>query len=304
MKTRERVRSARAVVPPRRGSPPQRRGTDQEMLRLGGLEWARRSPRARRLRRRLRRVRRAAATIFGLAVLGGMVFSGLMLISPSVSSAPALARALDRAHYAAFPGPQPPRQFTAALLATAGWRPGTEADAAPVGLAGLFLGHVPGGSDQAAAELSQWLAGVLYLHGRSGVVAAGEQALLALKLQMSYSRAAILRMYAGVLYFGHGYYGLAAASCGYFGRWPARLTWGQAAMLDAVAVAPATDDPFISFANARAGEASVLHLLVAKHVLTRAQAATAFRQRVDLTRHVHAKNRSPGARAARCASTR
>jgi membrane peptidoglycan carboxypeptidase len=304
MKTRQQVRPARAVVPPQRLVPPQRRGSDQETLRLGGLEWARRSPRARRVRRRLRRARRATATIFGLAVLGGMVFAGLMLISPSVSSAPALARALDRTHYAAFPAPQPPRQFTAALLATAGWRPGTETGAAPVGLAGLVLGHVPGGSDRAAAELSQWLAGLLYLHGRSGLVATGEQALLALKLQMSYSRAAIVRMYAQVMYFGHGYYGLAAASCGYFGRWPTRLTWGQAAMLDAVAAAPATDDPFTMFANAREGEASVLHLLVARHVLTRAQAATAFRQRVHLIRRAHATHRSAAARLARCASTR
>ena len=59
------------------------------------------------------------------------------------------------------------------------------------------------------------------------------------------SHAQILRMYADVAYFGHGYYGLAAASCGYFGKGPARLSWGQAAMLAAIARAPGADDPFV-----------------------------------------------------------
>ena len=41
---------------------------------------------------------------------------------------------------------------------------------------------------------------------------------MVVKLNRTYSRAEILRMYAEVAYYGHGYYGLAAASCGCFGQ--------------------------------------------------------------------------------------
>ena len=57
---------------------------------------------------------------------------------------------------------------------------------------------------------------------------------MAVKLDRAYSRAELLRLYAEIAYYGHGYYGLQAASCGYFGLrltsspscrppcWPAR----------------------------------------------------------------------------------
>jgi membrane carboxypeptidase/penicillin-binding protein len=50
------------------------------------------------------------------------------------------------------------------------------------------------------------------------VQADAEQVLLGINLGFSYPEAEIVRMYADVIYFGHGYYGLAAASCGYFGK--------------------------------------------------------------------------------------
>lgn len=275
------------------------RASTQDVLRLGGLEWARRSSRARRRRRRIRPMRRAVGTILALAVLGGIVFTGLMLISPPVSNAPALARALDRAHHAV-PGPQPPARFLAALLVIEDRQYGSQAVAAPVSVAQLVFGRIDGGSGRAMAALYQQLARTLYLNGRSGLVASSEQVLLAIKLKMKYSRRAVLRMYTDVMYFGHGYYGLSAASCGFFGRPPARLSWGQSAMLAAVAWAPALDDPFTHPKNARAGEASVLSQLVADGTLTRAQAGAAYLQPVLTARRVAMARRRPAVRSARC----
>jgi membrane peptidoglycan carboxypeptidase len=90
---------------------------------------------------------------------------------------------------------------------------------------------------------------------------------------------------------GHGYYGLAAASCGYFAEQPARLSWGQAAMLAGLVQAPSADDPLSHFANARAREAHVLIRLIATGTLTPTQAAQAFREPLHLV----------GGKAARCA---
>ena len=68
---------------------------------------------------------------------------------------------------------------------------------------------------------------------------------LAIKLNLTYSKPQILQLYAEIAYYGHGYYGLNAASCGYFGRPPAQLTLVQAAMLAGVVNAPTYDDPLV-----------------------------------------------------------
>jgi membrane peptidoglycan carboxypeptidase len=96
------------------------------------------------------------------------------------------------------------------------------------------------------------------------------------------ARAEILQLYADVAYFGHGYYGLAAASCGYFAVPPAGLSWPQAAMLAGLVQAPSADDPLTHLAAARARESHVLARLTATGALTAAQAAGAYRAPLHL----------------------
>lgn len=83
---------------------------------LGAADWA--PPHRRRhWRRVLRRMRRLLAIVIALGVLGVVMSAGLLLITPSVGDAPALARALAHAHRAPYPGPPVPTQFTASLVA-------------------------------------------------------------------------------------------------------------------------------------------------------------------------------------------
>ncbi len=109
-----------------------------------------------------------------------------------------------------------------------------------------------------------------------------EQVLLGIKLALSYPKATILQMYSDVAYFGDGYYGLQAASCGYFGVVPAALTWPQAALLAGLVQAPSAYDPLVHLALARAREAHVLDRLATTGKLTHAQAERAYRQPLHL----------------------
>ena len=87
---------------------------------------------------------------------------------------------------------------------------------------------------------------MLYTPDGAGPGAQAEEVILGIKLDLSYSKAEILRMYADIAYFGHGYYGLAAASCGYFGVTPDGLSWPQAALLAGMMQAPSADNPIAS----------------------------------------------------------
>jgi membrane peptidoglycan carboxypeptidase len=234
-------------------------------------------------RRRTRWIKRLIGTVVALAVLGALAFTGLLLVLPGVGDAPALAQALDAAHHVAYPGPALPPRLAAALVATEDHQYYAEPGVDLAAGSQMILGTFSGSPGQGGSTLYQQLAKMLYVSGRSGPLAEAEQVLLGIKLDLNFSKARILQMYADVVYFGHGYYGLAAASCGYFAERPAALSWGQAAMLAGLVQSP-SDDPLARFASARAGEAHVLVQLIDTGQLTRQQASLAYQSPLHLAR--------------------
>ena len=244
-------------------------------------------PQARLRKRRFRWLRRIAAVMMAMVILAGVVFIGLMLVTPSVSNAPTLARAIDRAHRASYPGPPVPAKFAASLVATEDHRFYSEPGIDPFAVGRLAIGQITGSPDQGGATLYQQLAKMLYTPGASGIFAQAEQVVLGVKLDLAYSKPAILQLYSDVAYFGHGFYGLAQASCGYFGKTPARLSWPQAAMLAGLVQAPSAYDPLANLAAARARQAHVLARLVATGKLTQAQSTRAYQQRLHLMHGKH-----------------
>jgi hypothetical protein len=228
--------------------------------------------------------RRTFGLALSLAVLGAMVVGGLLLVTPPVGNAAALATAFDRAHGAVYPGQPVPARFALSLISTEDHRFYSEPGIDPIAIARVIGGRVTRQPDQGGATLYQQLAKMLYTRGQPGPLAQTEEVVLGIKLDLTYDKPQVLQMYADVAYFGHGYYGLFAASCGYFGVIPAELTWSQAAMLAGLVQAPSADDPLSHFATARAREAHVLGRLVATGRLSLAQAQWAYRSPLHLVR--------------------
>jgi penicillin-binding protein 1A len=250
---------------------------------LGGLDWAAPGSGRSRVRRLMRRARRLLVMAVVLGLLGGIMVAGLLIVAPSVANAPALARALDQAHHAAYPGPPVPGRFSAALVATEDHRFYSEAGIDPFAIPRVAAGYLMGKPDQGGATLYQQLAKLLYTPGPSGILAKGEQVLLGVKLALSYPKAEIMRMYADVAYFGQGYYGLQAASCGYFRVPPAALTWPQAAVLAGLVQAPSADGALVHLPAARVREAHVLGRLAATGILSSVEAERAYDQPLHLS---------------------
>ena len=212
-----------------------------------------------------------------LALLGILAFGGLLLVTPSVGNARSLVRAQDLAHHVVYPGPPVPARFATALVATEDHRFYSEPGIDLFAVGRVALSYAAGHGIQGGATLYQQLAKMLYTGGRSdSAKIEAEQVALAVKLYLTYTRPQIQRMYADVAYFGNNDYGLAAASCGYFGVQPARLSWPQAALLAGLVQGPSVDDPLTHPANARAREVHVIGRLVATGKLTQAQGSAAL----------------------------
>lgn len=225
-------------------------------------------------------LRRAAVLAGALAASLLVLFGAIMVVTPSVGNANSLARAQALAHHAPFPGPAVPARFAAALISTEDHRFASEPGFDPLAL-GRIVQSVLTGRDQGGATLYQQLAKLLYAQDLMGIKLYVDELALGIKLKFSYSSAQILRMYADVAYFGHGYYGLQKASCGYFGRPPDRLSWPQSAVLAGLVQAPSAYDPLSHPALARSREGHVLARLVATGMLTRRQAAKALAVPMD-----------------------
>jgi membrane peptidoglycan carboxypeptidase len=225
-----------------------------------------------RRRGRRRWPRRLLLTVLVLVVVFVIGFGALMLATPSVGNAWSLARAQATSHHEQFPGPPVARRFAAALIATEDHRFASEPGFDPFALPRIAL-SVLTGKDQGGATLYQQLAKLLYGSGKPRLSTEVTEVALGIKLKFSYSRARILQMYADVAYFGHGYYGLAAASCGYFGRPASRLSWPQSAVLAGLVQAPSDYDPLRHPGLARSREGHVFSRLVATGVLTEQQAS-------------------------------
>jgi membrane peptidoglycan carboxypeptidase len=207
----------------------------------------------------------------------------LFALTPSAGQATALTRAQARAHHIAYPGPPVPQYFAQALIATEDHRFNSDPGVDPLAMVRVVVSWVTGRKDQGGSTIDQQLAKNLYTGGHGGFTEDLEQMAMAVKLNRAYTRPEILHMYAEVAYYGHGYYGLKAASCGYFGRMPDKLTLVQAAMLAGVVNAPTYDDPLVYPRQARTRLTHVLGRMEAVGYLTHAQELAALNAPLGLS---------------------
>jgi membrane peptidoglycan carboxypeptidase len=234
-------------------------------------------------RRRFRIAFRIAKVLLVIVVLFAVAVGLLFLLTPSAGQATALTRAQARDRHITYPGPPVPAYFAQALVATEDHRFYSDPGVDPLAMGRVVISWITGREDQGGSTIDQQLAKNLYTGGHSGFTEDLEQLVMAVKLNQTYSRPQILRMYAEVAYYGHGYYGLDAASCGYFGRPPDRLTLVQAAMLAGVVNAPSYDDPLVYPRQARTRLVHVIGRMAAVGYLTQAQATAALKAPLGLS---------------------
>ena len=236
-----------------------------------------------RSRRRVRLALRAGKILLIIVVVLAVAVGILFVITPSAGQATQLVQREAADHRIRYPGSPVPKYFAEALVATEDHRFYTNPGVDPLALARVVAAKITGKRDQGGSTITQQLAKMLYTPGQTGFATELEQVTLAMKLNMTYTKAQILQMYSEVAYYGHGYYGLEQASCGYFGHPPQDLTVVQAAMLAGAVNAPTYDDPLDYPAKARARLVHVLDRLQAVGYLTRQQESQALRDPLALS---------------------
>lgn len=241
------------------------------------------SPRVRRIGRsraargplRLLRVPRLwrwlAFGVLTLAVVGAALFVTSVATGPSVTALPAAVSAIDSAHHATPVSVLPADRIARALVAAEDGSFYNHDGIDGVALLRAAAGFVTG-SDNGGSTIEVQLAHLAFPGPTSGLWGRVHRVTLALQMDTHFTKPAILSMYLDAAYFGHGFYGIAAASHGYFGVAPSQLNWSQAALLAGLVQAPSSFDPIDHPSSATARRGYVLQRLVDVGALSQAQA--------------------------------
>lgn len=126
-------------------------------------------------------------------------------------------------------------------------------------LVNLQYGQVKEG----ASTITQQLVKNLFLSQEQTMGRKAEEFVLAMDMELNYSKDEILELYLNTIYFGSGYYGIKEASQGYFGKEPAMLALPESAMLAGIPNAPSLYSPYVDFMLAKKRQFIVLDAMTA-----------------------------------------
>src|SRR5690625_1109834 len=114
---------------------------------------------------------------------------------------------------------------------------------------------------EGASTISQQLARNLYLSFEKTWIRKVKEAFYTIRLEMYYSKDEILAAYLNSIHYGHGAYGIEAASNHFFDKSADELDWAEAAMLAGIPKGPTYYSPFNDPERAKKRQLHILSLL-------------------------------------------
>ncbi|WP_406686045.1 transglycosylase domain-containing protein [Rossellomorea vietnamensis] len=158
-------------------------------------------------------------------------------------------------------------------------------------MAGAALADVKAMSKvQGASTISQQYARNLFLSHDKTWKRKISEALYTIRIEMNYSKKDILEGYLNTIYYGHGAYGVQAASQYYFGKDANQLTVAEAAMLAGIPKAPSYYSPVTHPENAKKRQELILQSMTGDGFITKEQEAVSKAAPIRITgEHAHQK---------------
>lgn len=129
-------------------------------------------------------------------------------------------------------------------------------------IAGAALEDIKqGGYAQGASTITQQLIKLSHLTSEKTMTRKIEEAILAYRMEQTFSKDEILEMYLNYVYFGGGFYGIEAAARGYYGISASELTAEQGALLAGILKSPTAYSPHNDLEASHKRRDNVLRLM-------------------------------------------
>ncbi|QTN00903.1 PBP1A family penicillin-binding protein [Sediminibacillus dalangtanensis] len=138
---------------------------------------------------------------------------------------------------------------------------------------------------QGASTITQQLARNLYLSHEKTWARKLKEAFYAIRLEMFYDKKEILEGYLNTIYYGHGAYGVEAASRYFFDKSAKQLDLAEAALLTGIPKGPSYYSPYRHLDNAKNRQEQILGSLEQSGLISEDEQYLAARQTIQLTEH-------------------
>lgn len=155
-------------------------------------------------------------------------------------------------------------------------------DAQGILRAALALIKNNGEKTQGASTITQQLARGVFLTTDKTYERKIKEIFIALELEKKYSKDKILEFYLNTIYFANGYYGLEAASRGYFSKSCQELTLGEITFLCAIPNNPSLYDPEKNYDNTVKRKNRILDQMLNDNVINQVEYDEAYNEKIKL----------------------
>jgi penicillin-binding protein, 1A family len=135
---------------------------------------------------------------------------------------------------------------------------------------------------QGASTISQQYARNLFLSHEKTWKRKIKEALYTVRLEANLTKDEILEGYLNTIYYGHGAYGVEAASRFYFGKIAADLTLAEAAMLAGIPKGPGRFSPLIAWGRAKNRQELILSVMAKKGIITEEERKQAVEEHITI----------------------
>jgi penicillin-binding protein 1A len=125
-------------------------------------------------------------------------------------------------------------------------------------LRAMLVNMQAGGFSEGGSTITQQLIKNLFLTQEKTYGRKVEEFILAMNMELRYSKEEILEMYLNTIYFGSGAYGIGDAAKIYFDKAPVNLTLAECSLLAGLPTAPSLNSPYVDFNAAKQRQAIVL----------------------------------------------
>ncbi|WP_066635839.1 transglycosylase domain-containing protein [Desulfolucanica intricata] len=142
----------------------------------------------------------------------------------------------------------------------------------------LYKNIIAGRIEEGGSTITQQLAKNLYLGPERTLSRKIKELAYAIQLERRYSKQEILELYLNTIYFGHGTYGIEAASRYYFDTPAKNLTLAQSAMLAGIPRSPEYYSPANNWEAAKKRQAIVLNRMKQLNIINNEEAEKAKKE--------------------------
>ena len=178
--------------------------------------------------------------IVGAFLAGGTVYKAMDMYQEAIEETPISQKVTEirsMEHYTAYS--QLPETYVNAVIAVEDRRFEYHKGMDLISLGRAIIANVRGGElTQGGSTITQQLARNMYFEQDKELSRKIAEMFIALEIEKEYDKDEIFELYANVIYFGSGYYGIYDASQGYFDKSPIMLNDYECTMLAGIPQAP------------------------------------------------------------------